>query len=165
MRGTKVGDHQAPKAKTSCYRIPRSGLVQWQLCRYRHNGHVWQQSHGTPPRRCYHDKEWAAKMREIGLQPSTTGEPGGRETGQSVTHYIVPGGPFARAYAKVAATGFQLNWQSVPFEGGERKKEGGQQDQVHLSHLRRERLGEASDEADLRGLLRRGRRRNHDAGA
>jgi hypothetical protein len=84
--------------------------------------HVWQQTHGTPPRRCYHDKEWAAKMKEIGLQPSTTGERGGKETGQSVTHYLIPGGPFARAYAKLAATGFQLNWQSVPFDGGERKK-------------------------------------------
>ena len=84
--------------------------------------HVWQQTHGTPPRRCYHDKEWAAKMKEIGLQPSTTGEPGGKETGQSVTHYLIPGGSFTRAYAKLAATGFQLNWQSVPFDGGERKK-------------------------------------------
>jgi hypothetical protein len=84
--------------------------------------HVWQQTFGTPPRRCYHDKEWAAKMKEIGLQPSTTGQPGGKETGQSVTHYLIPGGPFARAYAKLAATGFQLNWQSVPFDGGERKK-------------------------------------------
>ena len=43
--------------------------------------HVWQQSHGTPPRKCYHDREWAAKMKEIGLHPSTTGEPGGKETG------------------------------------------------------------------------------------
>ena len=84
--------------------------------------HVWQQSHGTPPRRCYHDREWAGKMKEIGLQPSTTGEPGGKETGQSVTHYIIPGGPFAQAYARLAATGFQLNWQSVAFDGGERKK-------------------------------------------
>ena len=61
--------------------------------------HVWQQTHGTPPRRCYHDRQWAAKMKEIGLQPSTTGEPGGKETGQSVTHYIIPGGPYATAAA------------------------------------------------------------------
>ena len=40
-------------------------------------------------------------MKEIGLQPSTTGEPGGKETGQSVTHYILPGGPYATAYAKL----------------------------------------------------------------
>jgi hypothetical protein len=76
--------------------------------------HVWQQTHGKPPTRCYHDKQWAAEMKEIGLQPSTTGAPGGKETGQSVTHYIVAGGPYARAYAKLKVTGFQLHWQSVP---------------------------------------------------
>ena len=76
--------------------------------------HVWQQTHGKPPTRCYHDRQWAAKMKEIGLQPSTTGEPGGKETGQSVTHYIVPGGAYAEAYAKLKAKGFQLHWQSAP---------------------------------------------------
>jgi predicted SprT family Zn-dependent metalloprotease len=76
--------------------------------------HVWQQTHGKPPTRCYHDKQWAAKMKEIGLQPSTTGAPGGKETGQSVTHYIVAGGRYARAYAKLKASGFQLHWQSAP---------------------------------------------------
>ena len=83
--------------------------------------HVWQQTHGKAPRRAYHDKQWAAKMKEVGLYPSTTGEPGGKEVGQSVTHYIVPGGAYAQAYAKLAATGFQLSWQSLPF-GDERKK-------------------------------------------
>jgi hypothetical protein len=53
-------------------------------------------------------------MREIGLQPSSTGEPGGKETGQSVSHYILPGGRYANAYAKLAAQGFQLHWQSIP---------------------------------------------------
>ena len=72
--------------------------------------HVWQQAHGTPPRRSYHDRQWAGKMKEIGLQPTTTGEPGGKETGQSVTHTIVPGGPYAKAYAKLKARGFQLHW-------------------------------------------------------
>src|ERR1700731_4928678 len=52
--------------------------------------HVWQQSHGTPPRRCYHDQQWAAKMKEIGLRPSDTGQVGGKETGQSVSHCIIP---------------------------------------------------------------------------
>ena len=78
--------------------------------------HVWQQTHGTAPRRSYHDRQWAAKMKEIGLQPSTTGEPGGKETGQSVTHYILPEGPYAKAYAKLKAKGFQLHWQSAPAE-------------------------------------------------
>jgi len=86
--------------------------------------HVWQQAHGTPPRRSYHDREWAGKMKEIGLQPSTTGEPGGGETGQSVTHYIAPGGAYAAAYAKLKASGFQLHWESAPDgkQGGARAK-------------------------------------------
>ena len=52
--------------------------------------------------------------------PSTTGEPGGKETGQSVTHYIQPGGAYAKAWAKLKATGFQLHWQSAP-EGQQAK--------------------------------------------
>ncbi|MBB5061198.1 putative SprT family Zn-dependent metalloprotease [Granulicella aggregans] len=84
--------------------------------------HVWQQTHGTPPRRAYHDRQWAAKMKEIGLQPSTTGELGGKETGQSVTHYIIPGGAYSRAYANLAANGFQLNWQSRAFSQERKKK-------------------------------------------
>jgi len=58
--------------------------------------------------------QWAAKMREIGLQPSSTGEEGGKETGQGVSHFIIPDGRYAKAYAKLAATGFALHWQSVP---------------------------------------------------
>ncbi len=84
--------------------------------------HVWQQTYGKVPRRSYHDRQWAAKMKEIGLQPSSTGEPGGKETGQSVSHYILPGGAYAKAYANLAATGFQLRWQSQPDHGEERKK-------------------------------------------
>jgi hypothetical protein len=76
--------------------------------------HVWQQTHGKAPRRGYHDRQWAAKMKQIGLQPSTSGEPGGMETGQSVTHYIIPGGRYSQAYAKLADRGFQLHWQSLP---------------------------------------------------
>jgi ribosomal protein S27AE len=64
-----------------------------------------------------------AGRKEVGLQPSSTGEEGGAETGQSVSHYILPGGRYAIAYAKLAATGFQFHWQSVPAsEGGKGKK-------------------------------------------
>jgi SprT-like family len=85
--------------------------------------HVWQQTHGKAPRKGYHDRQWAGKMREIGLQPSSTGEEGGKETGQSVSHYILPKGRFATAYATLAASGFQLHWQSVPAsEQGKTKK-------------------------------------------
>jgi ribosomal protein L37E len=76
--------------------------------------HVWQECFGKPPRKAYHDKQWAAKMEEVGLMPSTTGEPGGKRTGQRVTHYIVAGGPYASAYARLKQLGYQLGWQSAP---------------------------------------------------
>jgi predicted SprT family Zn-dependent metalloprotease len=74
--------------------------------------HVWQYTHGTPPRRGYHDREWAAKMRNIGLHPSHTGLPGGRQTGQHMTHYIVPGGAYDMDYDQLVQTGFALHWES-----------------------------------------------------
>lgn len=63
--------------------------------------HLWQQEFGKKlPRKAYHNKEWAAKMEEIGLMPSNTGEKGGKRTGQRMSHYIIPGGPFAVACAR-----------------------------------------------------------------
>lgn len=65
--------------------------------------HLWQHHYGKPPRKAYHDKQWAAKMREVGLIPTSTGAPGGKETGQKVTHIIEEGGAYARACAKLLA--------------------------------------------------------------
>ena len=84
--------------------------------------HVWQQVHGKPPRRSYHDRQWAAKMKEVGLYPSSTAAPGGKETGQKVSHYIIENGPFQQAFAKLEATGFRLRWQSRPEGEAERRK-------------------------------------------
>jgi hypothetical protein len=53
-------------------------------------------------------------LKQIGLQPSSTGQLGGKETGQHMSHYIVANGPYAQAYAKLAATGFKLRWESSP---------------------------------------------------
>lgn len=63
--------------------------------------HLWQQEQGSAPRRCYHDKQFAAKMKAVGLQPSNTGQPGGKETGQSMTHYIIEGGVFETAFNEI----------------------------------------------------------------
>jgi len=84
--------------------------------------HVWQQTHGTPPRKAYHDRQWAAKMVEIGLQPSHTGAPGGKTTGQKMTHYVLALGAFAKAFAKLQAKGFALRWQSVQIAPDREKK-------------------------------------------
>lgn len=85
--------------------------------------HLWQQHLGEPPRRCYHDREWAAQMKEVGLQPSTTGEVGGKETGQSCSHYVIKGGRFQVACEKLLATGLKISWHDRAGEmGGAKKK-------------------------------------------
>ena len=56
-------------------------------------------------------------MKMVGLQPSNTGAVGGRETGSQMSHYILAGGAFAKAFAKLAATGWKLNLQSAPQQG------------------------------------------------
>jgi predicted RNA-binding Zn-ribbon protein involved in translation (DUF1610 family) len=63
--------------------------------------HQWQHHEGHPSRRLYHNQQWGDRMEAMGLMPSTTGQPGGRRTGQRVTHYIIPGGPFERALAEL----------------------------------------------------------------
>lgn len=68
--------------------------------------HLWQAHYGTPSRGGYHNCEWAKKMREIGLIPTDTGLPGGRQTGQRMTHLIEPGGVFDKAADELIAKGF-----------------------------------------------------------
>lgn len=56
--------------------------------------HQWREYNGKPPRRAYHDQMWAQRMIEIGLQPSSTGSPGGKTVGEKMSHYIMPEGEF-----------------------------------------------------------------------
>lgn len=74
--------------------------------------HVWQHALGKPSRNGYHNREWADKMISIGLIPSDTGQPGGRQTGSRVTHYIQPGGPFETVCDALLADGLKLQWAS-----------------------------------------------------
>ena len=39
--------------------------------------HLWQHHFGKPGRGSYHNKEWAQRMKAIGLHPSSTGKEGG----------------------------------------------------------------------------------------
>lgn len=70
--------------------------------------HNWQHLYGRPSKRGYHNAEWSAKMKAIGLYPSSTGMPGGKETGQRMADYIIPDGRFVRSYERLAATGWKL---------------------------------------------------------
>lgn len=75
--------------------------------------HLWQHHFGKPPRGRYHNLEWAAKMREIGLEPSDTGEPGGKPIGERISHYIVEGGAFDRACQAFLARETTLLYQDA----------------------------------------------------
>ena len=73
--------------------------------------HLWQHHFGKVSRHGYHNKEWAAKMKQIGLHPSNTGTQGGKETGDSMTHFIVERGPYEKAVNKLLARGFSIQWK------------------------------------------------------
>ena len=75
--------------------------------------HVWQHHQGKPGRGGYHNNEWAAKMRSIGLHPSDTGREGGKQTGDAMAEYVLPDGPFARAAAELLVGGFEITWTEV----------------------------------------------------
>ena len=73
-------------------------------------------------------------MKSIGLQPTSTGGVDGKETGARISDYVIPDGPFERAYEKLAANGWRLNLQSAPREGP-KDRAANEQDEIHLSHL------------------------------
>lgn len=73
--------------------------------------HVWQYHFGKVSRSGYHNGEWADKMTSIGLEPSSTGKPDGKRTGQKMSGYIIPG-PFETSAKGLLLTGFRLNWES-----------------------------------------------------
>lgn len=74
--------------------------------------HVWQY-HTPGVKKCrggYHDRVWGNKMELVGLMPSNTGQPGGRKTGQQMTHYIIRGGRFQTAVYYLLKNGFSISW-------------------------------------------------------
>lgn len=74
--------------------------------------HVWQQEFGKTPRGGYHNKQWGTEMKRIGLYPSDSGKEGGKETGQNMTHYILPDGLYQSAFVKLSESGLKLKWES-----------------------------------------------------
>lgn len=72
--------------------------------------HHWQECFGQPSRSNHHNREWVAKMESVGLVPSSSGLPDGKQTGRKVTHYIQPDGLYAHACAELLGQGFALPW-------------------------------------------------------
>jgi hypothetical protein len=68
-RGNEIADEIALNPRTFLDRTDReiiSTVVHEMV-------HQWQQHHGKPGRRGYHNKQWAAKMNSVGLVPTHTG--------------------------------------------------------------------------------------------
>ena len=84
--------------------------------------HVQQHHQGNPSRAGYHNAEWGGLMRVVGLMPSNTGEPGGKATGQRVTHYVEVDGPFDLACRALVATGFSLAYVDLWDDAAKRGK-------------------------------------------
>jgi hypothetical protein len=69
--------------------------------------HLWQAVYTTQAkdlRPGYHDREWARKMVEVGLMPSSTGRPGGKQTGMRMNDYVLETGPFQAWYRDLTTT-------------------------------------------------------------
>ena len=87
--------------------VPVEGILSTLV---HEQAHQWQKHFGAPGRRGYHNAEWAAKMKELGLYPSSTGKEGGKETGERMTHYILPYGRFLEVTQELLAGQFGLSW-------------------------------------------------------
>lgn len=72
--------------------------------------HQAQAAFGKPGRRGYHNREFASMMANIGLQTSTTGRPGGKATGESMSDYPIPGGRFLSVAHALISAGFRIQW-------------------------------------------------------
>ncbi|RED44130.1 SprT-like domain-containing protein [Aestuariispira insulae] len=74
--------------------------------------HQWQQHYGQrKSRHGYHNKEWAAKMIEIGLMPTDTGKPGGKTTGFKISDYPIERGAFLESVRKLKKEKFAISWR------------------------------------------------------
>ena len=79
--------------------------------------HLWQHHFGKASRNGYHNKQWAEKMRAVGLIPSDTARPEGKDVGQKVSHYIEPGGRFERSCTAYLKTGAAFLYHDRAGEG------------------------------------------------
>jgi predicted SprT family Zn-dependent metalloprotease len=88
--------------------------------------HLWQHHFGKPTPG-YHNKEFAAKMKEVGLQPTHNGLPYGKEVGKKMSDLPIEGGVFEEAF-KTVPEEFLLPFIASPDE--ERKKKSKKKNKV-----------------------------------
>jgi predicted SprT family Zn-dependent metalloprotease len=72
--------------------------------------HHWQFHFGKPGKRGYHNKEFAAEMRRVGLEPINVGAGPGKDTGTRVSDRIIEGGGVELLYQHLITAGFEVTW-------------------------------------------------------
>lgn len=97
--------------------IAVAGPYEALRCLTRLRAHQWRQKicaqasagrAGTPG---YCDKPLAKVLELIGLNPSSSGQPGGRRTGYGISDYVVEGGPFDLLAREMLIAGELLTWR------------------------------------------------------
>lgn len=101
--------HEISLNPDTMHRTPK----EWQSTLVHEMVHLWQQQTGNTERRGYHGKKFANKMEKVGLIASHNGQPGGKRTGQNMTHYVQENGPFEIAFNAIEET--QLDGLKLPF--------------------------------------------------
>lgn len=87
--------------------------------------HVWQYQFGTFSKGGYHNKEWATKMKEVGLQPYNTKAPE-KETGYTLNHKPIEGGKAPALAQELVDDGWGFKIRaalSTTIQGGQFKQE------------------------------------------
>lgn len=87
--------------------------------------HLEQEVDNAAPKHVYHNKDFADRMERVGLICSSTGEPGGKKTGVSMTHYISKGGAFDKWADEFVGAGFSFEWSAVAHEDEKPKGKSG----------------------------------------
>jgi hypothetical protein len=67
--------------------------------------HLEQHHFGKPSRNGYHNKEWAAAMKSVGLVPSDTGQPAARKPAKQSTTTSSPEGHSSSPVERCSTTG------------------------------------------------------------
>ncbi|MGH1472501.1 MAG: SprT-like domain-containing protein [Cellvibrionaceae bacterium] len=116
--------------------------------------HIWQEYHGKPSRPGYHNSEWAEKMKQIGLMPSSTGKPGGSAVGNTMSDYVIEGGKFEKACAELLSSGFRLRWYDTiqmppPADRPQKKQESNVVALTRANVPRTENANSATDMDDI----------------
>jgi hypothetical protein len=106
--------------------------------------HLAQRHFGKPARAGYHDKKWARAMVAIGLQPSSTGAPGGKETGYRVSHFILPNGRYDVSYAAFELAGHTIGWGDAFTRGNDGDQKKPKRIKFVCPHCRANVMGKAS---------------------